>query len=565
MLSNSRTRDGGDDPAGLLFPTIGNSRLGSCVLCNTGGVVPKKLQMLFLGIMLAAQAATTAGPSSTAAPTPDPAAEKGNPIRLLQAPRVGPRPLVHMFPIQKHHSQAATLEETIDQCVMDEMAAVGTPGASVAVALDGQLIYQRGYGTKHRTQGGAVDADTYFRIGSVTQQLTAAAVMKQVDRGLVFLDDPVTRYVPGFEIGGYIPASRISIHNLLTHSSGFPDLYFDPNGSTDDEALGQWAAEQDDVVLHAPPGVFFNYSNPNFNLAGLVVERASGTPYREYMHQQVFGPAEMNRTTFDPEVVMADGNYTFGHFPYPGGTELIYAPNDYDNAVYAPAAYAFSTAGDLVHWAVTLMNGGGEVLTPASSSAMQTPQMNLDLLPGQGYGYGIFTEPFGDLEILQHGGNIWGWGAYLIWESDRQFAVAVLANSNESLPGAAFCIADAVLQPGPGPDVEDPADPSEWVRYEGEWVLSYRENIVLGGDIIVVDDDELMLLIWDTGSPFNEFFTLTHVGFNIFLADLDLDGEPESVFTFLDSGHPERPKWLRNRILVGSPRRPPLDPSHRLP
>ena len=524
-----------------------------------------RFQPLILGMVLAAQSVTAVDMPTVSSPSPVVPADMTNPLRIIQLPIPGPGPLVHPFPIRKHHGQILTIEETIDQCVTDEMARVGTPGASVAVAMDGQIIYRRGYGLKHRTEGGAVEVDTYFRIGSVTKQLTAAAVMQQVEQGLVFLDDAVTVYVPELQLGGIYPASRISIHNLLTHSSGFPDLPFQPMGPTDDAALAEWASGQDDVVLHAPPGVFFNYSNPNFNLAGRVIETASGTPYRDYMHDRVFGPAGMTRTTFDPEVVMADGNYAFGHLRYPGGAELIYAPDDYDNAVFAPAGYAFSTAGDLVHWAITLMDGGGEVLTPASSSMMQKVHTDLDLLPGQGYGYGIFVEPFGDLEIRQHGGNIWGWGAYLVWEIDSRFAVAVLANTFESLPSAAYCIADAVLQPGLGPDWEDPADPAEWSRYEGEWELSYRENIVLGGDIIVVNDNELMFLIWDPGSPFNEFFTLTHVGFNIFLADLDLDGEPESEFTFLDSGNPDRPKWLRNRILVGSPRRPPLRPDGRTP
>ncbi len=515
-------------------------------------------RLLLLLILFATQ-----GAIATERPQPSSAAPDASDIQVSQRPNLGPGPLGFRYPINKDFIDDETMEEVIDGCVTAAMTAAGTPGASVAVALDGQIVYREGYGVKHRTEGGAVDADTFFRVGSITKQFTAAAAMQQVEDGLVFLNDPVTRYVPELVIGGHCPASRISIHNLLTHTSGFPDLYFNANGPTDDAALGQWAAEQGDVVLHAPPGVFFNYSNPNFNLVGLVVERAAGVPYRRYMEEQVFGPAGMTRTTFDPEVVMADGNYTYGHLMFAGGADLIYAPDDYDNAVYAPAGYAFSTTGDLVHWAVTLMNGGGEVVSPESSALMQEPHVDLELLPGQGYGYGIVAEPFGDLDIRQHEGYVAGWGGYLIWESDRRFAVAVLGNTYDSLSGAAYCVADAVLQPGPGPEVEDPADPSEWVHWEGEWNFTYRDSYPLVGDVTVVNDDELLLLLWDPDSVFNEFFTLTHVGFNIFLADLDFDGEPDVNFTFLDSGDPKKPKWMRSRILVGSPRRPPLVPSQR--
>jgi len=202
-------------------------------------------------------------------------------------------------------------------------------------------------------------------------------VMQQVEAGTVFLDDPVTRFVPELDIDGHIPADRITVHHLLTHTSGYPDLGFDPEGPTGDQALADWAADQSDVILHAPPGVFFNYSNPNFNLAGLVAERASGIPYGDYMQTRVFEPAGMTRTAFDPTAVIADGNYSYGHFEIGSGIELIYAPDDYDNSVYAPAGYAFSTAGDLVGWALTLIDGGGDVLSQASADTMQTAHVSL--------------------------------------------------------------------------------------------------------------------------------------------------------------------------------------------
>jgi hypothetical protein len=182
---------------------------------------------------------------------------------------------------------------------------------------------------------------------------------------------------------------------------------------------------------------------------------------------------------------------------------------------------------------------------------MQSPQIDLELVPGYSYGYGVFIEPFGELTLRQHGGNIWGWGAYLVWEAEHGFAVAVLANTFESLPAAAYCIADYALAQGSTPPPPDPSDPAAWSRFEGVWDFTTRTSYPLEGEITVEDDDELSLFLWDAHSGWTAAFTLEHAGYGIFLADLDEDGIPESDFEFLDRGFPEQVNWLRNRGLVG--------------
>ncbi|MFQ5594401.1 MAG: serine hydrolase domain-containing protein, partial [Anaerolineae bacterium] len=151
---------------------------------------------------------------------------------------------------------------TIDACVQQEMAQLDVPGTAIAIALDGEMVYERGYGVKHREEGGAVDSNTLFRIGSTTKMMTAAAVMQQVDRGAVDLQAPVTDYVPEFDVSGPWPASDMSVWNLLTHSTGFPDRLFftDIDGPRTESALTEWAGDQSEVRLYAPPGSFWNYS-----------------------------------------------------------------------------------------------------------------------------------------------------------------------------------------------------------------------------------------------------------------------------------------------------------------
>jgi CubicO group peptidase (beta-lactamase class C family) len=243
------------------------------------------------------------------------------------------------------------------------------------------------------------------------------------------------------------------------------------------------------------------------------------------MASRVFGPAGMTRTTFDPAVVAADGNAASGHDNTAPSGEVTYSPDGYDNGAYAPAGYA--------------------------------------------YGYGVFVEPFYDLTVRQHGGNIWGWGSFLLWHPERRFAVAVLANTFQSLPDAAYCIADAVLEPDHSVVPSYPADPDRIRFFEGVYEATLvaepppRPYPVLGE--VIRDGDELLLMLWDPNSLWFDVWPLEHVALDLFLADVDEDGTPDLDLSFLTSaGTPERVRWLRMRPLVGTPQVAPRSGS-RLP
>ncbi|MFH1177581.1 MAG: serine hydrolase domain-containing protein [Acidobacteriota bacterium] len=492
------------------------------------------------------EAAPAATPALVTAHVPNPAAD------LLPAP-VLPLLPADRSPLGAYATQAATLEQAIDQCVQADMTANRTPGAAVAVAIDGNLLYQHGYGVKHRRNGGAVDASTVFRIGSITKQMTAAAVMQQVEAGRVNLDDPLTQFVPELELAGRWPASAITVRHLLTHTAAYPDNLTSISGPTGDDALSKWVATQTQVRLHAPPGSFWNYSNPNFVLAGLVAERASGIPYRQYMPAQVWGPAGMTATTLSPADAMAGGNYSFGHYENPyTGAEVIAAPDSYDNGSVAPAGWAFSTAPDLVRWALLLTDGGGAVLTPASAEQMEQPQVSLGYTPGLFYGYGIMVEDYKGLDLRQHGGSLAGWGAMLIWERERRFAVALLANTTTALTRAAYCVVDAVLQPANVPPPDYHTDPATWRPYAGSYLFTdsfgttFRARVELAQRQLFVNFSELP-------PPQTTYRTpLVQLYLDTFLLDGNADGELDMDVTFIRSGAASAPpRWLRNRNAVG--------------
>ena len=460
----------------------------------------------------------------------------------------------------------------IDAFVQSEMAAYGFPGAQIAIAMDGEVVHARGFGLKHRDRSDPVDAETQFRIGSVTKMMTAAGVMYQVDRGLD-LSQPLQDFVPEFELADPNAAANITVWNLLTHSSGIPEIQTgrDVNGPQTPEALSEWAGSLGSVRSFAPPSSFWNYSNPNFSLAGLVAERASGQIYNQFMAEKIWGPAGMTSTTLLPDEVMARGNFTYGHGVDPAtGEPVIYAPDAYDNWEFAPAGFAFATASDLVRFASLLMDGGGDVLSKSAVEYMQTPAIDLGTLPGNAYGYGIMIEPFNDLLLRHHAGNMLGWGAYVLWSPEHRFAVSTLNNGDGNLTASLVCALEAMTGE-PLPSVPDySTDPSEWQAYTGEYmIVDNLFRLLYGWDrwlhpaavtLETVDMTPTLRLsvpgVPDFINPSVGFSrTLTQATLNTFYLDADLDGSPDPTWSasFIEGLDGEQEaRWIRNRLWVGT-------------
>jgi len=452
----------------------------------------------------------------------------------------------------QHGKRTKTTAEAIDRCVQADMARLGAPGAAVAVMLDGEILRATGYGVRGRGTTEAVDSRTVFRIGSVTKMMTAAVLMQQVELGRVDLDAPITDYLPEFKVGGRWPAELIKVHHALTQATGFPDT-INRFLEVGDTALSRWAAAQATMELYAPPGSFWNYSNPNFMLAGLVAERAARVPYRDLYKESLWEPAGMHSTTFDPVEVVARGNYAVGYY-HDTETNRDYDVEPGDNDIWAagPAGMAFSTVEDLVRWALLLMDGGGPVLSPWSAATMQDPHQWTHFTPDLYYGYGVMNEVYNGLDVRQHGGNVAGFGTYLLWVPDRRFAVALLTNVTPSLSEAAYCIVDEVLEPDPIDQPDLTTDPSTWGRYVGEYVVTETDGTSAPATVFM-DGTRLMASIEDPSAPGVTYTTeLVQVYQDTFLFDSDGDGSVETDITFCErEGNPGFTMWMRNRQAVG--------------
>ena len=366
-------------------------------------------------------------------------------------------------------------------CVQREMAG-GILGAQVAVAKDGQVVMNEGFGRKHKDRPDPVDAGTQFRIGSSTKMLTAGGMMRLVDRGLVDLDLPLSRYVPEVRFAEPSVEDRVTIRDLLQHTSGLPDNSVtgeaDLYGKPDPAAMGRWVLSQGRTKPHNPPGRFWNYSSANYMYAGYVIERVSGKTFQDYMKSEVFEPAGMSDTTMVASEVEARGNFAFGHWNdiFHGRLD-IWKPTEQDNWARHPTGYAHSTASDLVSWATLLMDGGGNVMTPKSARLMTSPLVFLDQRADEHYGFGVFSSRHRSLDTNHHAGSAWGWMATVDWVPSEHFAVATLTNGFGALYGSATCAIDAFV-PSPSaplPGGSCPQDKAFWPAmvgpYDGETYL----------------------------------------------------------------------------------------------
>lgn len=214
---------------------------------------------------------------------------------------------------------------SIDALVDEEVRAQGLPGIAFGVVVDGELAYAKGFGVTDLVTKAKPDADTVYRIGSITKSFTALAVLALRDEGALGLDDPLTRFLP--EAGGLVYPTRdtpsITIRQLLTQTSGLPRLgsfdYTLPDRELSEEEVLKSLAG---FPLENAPGSSYGYSNLGFGLLGIAVGRASHTSLRAVVGKKIFEPLGMTSSGWDPAGVPAGRIAT----PYKRGASGALAP-----------------------------------------------------------------------------------------------------------------------------------------------------------------------------------------------------------------------------------------------
>ena len=416
----------------------------------------------------------------------------------------------------------------VDAIVAEWMARPGAAGLQVAVAIGDQLVVDKGYGLAEVELQVPVTAETVFRIGSITKQFTAAAVMKLDEAGSLDIDAPFATYYPGFPTGEH----TVTVRHLLTHTSGIKsytglgEKWFRtiPLEVTADELL----ALVRDVPFDFAPNERFLYNNTGYYLLGLVIEQAAGKPYDRYVSEDLLRGLDLPRTRYGHNDEIIPGRAE--------GYRLIDGKlqNDQPIGMSQPGAAGalVSTASELVRWQRALVSG--KVVSAESYGLMTTPHVLADGHP-TGYGFGLSSSELGAHRSVAHGGGINGFNSMLAYYPDDALSVAVLSNSEGlSSSQVAEKIAQAVLGVEP-PRVEDlPVSAGEVSRLTGTYHL---EGTAL--DMRIWGEGG-KLFTQATGQGQSRLLRQSDGGFR---ADLDNDvriefdaGEPAPAFTLFQGG-----------------------------
>jgi len=309
---------------------------------------------------------------------------------------------------------------------MDEaVQAFATEGrfmGSVLVARGDKVVLSKGYGSANLEWGLPNDPTTKFRLGSVTKQFTAAAILLLEERGKLKIDDPVKAYLPD------APAAwdKVTIYHLLTHTSGIPSFTSFPDYRTSEATPStpeQLVARFRDKPLEFGPGEKWNYSNSGYVLLGYILEKASGEEYAKFIKKNIFDPLGMNDSGYDSNSTIIP-HRAAGYEPGSNGpvnTSYIHM------SIPFSAGALYSTTEDLLRWERGLF--GGKLLSAASLEKMTTPYKN-----DYAFGVGVITKE-GVKEIV-HGGGIEGFSTYLAYYPSDKLTVVVLCNLVSSNPEA---------------------------------------------------------------------------------------------------------------------------------
>lgn len=333
---------------------------------------------------------------------------------------------------------------------------------SVLVAKDGAVVFEKSYGSANLEWGIPNTADTKFRIGSLTKQFTAAAILLLEERGKLKVEDPISRYLPS------APASwqAVMIHQLLNHTAGIPDYSNLPDNRVWQRSPAtpeQLVAHFRDLPLEFAPGSKFRYSSSGFVLLAWIVERVSGQSYEAFLQENIFTPLAMKDSGYDSNTTLLPKRAA-GYMASPAG----FANAPYvDMQVPSGAGALYSTTRDLLRWTTALF--GGRVLSAASLEKMTTPG-------GNDNGYGLVVGLVKGRKVIRHAGMIEGFSSHLAYYPDAKAVVIVLANvygtATGELPSllAALALGETVTLPGERKEATVPVATLQ--RYVGVYQLT---------------------------------------------------------------------------------------------
>lgn len=320
-------------------------------------------------------------------------------------------------------------QQKVDQ-IFAEYARPGSPGCALGVIRDGNFVYRKGYGMGSVELGVPLSAESVFYMGSVSKQFTAAAVVLAQEQGYLSLDDDARKYIP--EIPDY--GHKITLRQMLHHTSGFRDFLTLFALAGRDVAEVHSEAEIIDMItrqkgLNNMPGQEWLYSNTNYYLLGVVIERATKKSLAEFAAENIFKPLGMTHTRFYDDHTLVLPGRVAAYEPGKDGKFLVDWSTGYD---IVGAGGLMSTVDDLLLWDRNFYQnklGKGTLVKELQTKGVLNDGKQIS------YALGLEISSYRGLPTVGHSGALYGYRTNLLRFPEQRFSVVCLCNLESSAPG----------------------------------------------------------------------------------------------------------------------------------
>jgi CubicO group peptidase (beta-lactamase class C family) len=317
----------------------------------------------------------------------------------------------------------------VEQTIEAARQTLGVPGAAIVIVKDDHVIFQKGFGLRNAERNLPVTPETLFAIGSCTKAFTAMAAVMSADRGKLSLDDSPKKYLPYFRLQDPEAEARITVRDLMTHSSGLmrTDLVWIPGVLTRKEVIKAAGLAEPTARLHER----FQYQNIMYSAAGEVVARANRSSWEEDVARRFFRPLGMRSTNTSIKEMRRFADFASG-YNLNGQTAVKVPMRDVTSA--APAGAINSNLKDMAQW-VRLMLGNGVFEGKRFVSEQGFDELTKEQIAFGAYGYGLgwFIGEWRGHRMLFHGGNVDGFNAMVALLPDQNIGFAILTNVFSSL------------------------------------------------------------------------------------------------------------------------------------
>jgi CubicO group peptidase (beta-lactamase class C family) len=320
------------------------------------------------------------------------------------------------------NKQDKLLSKKLDQLLSSKFKPT-EPGCAVLIARKSEVIYKNAFGSANLELNVPIKPDMVFKIASITKQFTAVAILQLVEQGKISLQDSVQQYIKDFPAKGY----RITIENLLTHTSGLKDYLQVDYAATNME---RWDMEPRQIIdsfknipLEFEPGTKFTYSNTGYFLLGYIIEKISGKSYQAYILDNLLKPLGLKHTYFDTSNIVIPNRVN----GYGKDGEVLRNADFWSPTIAYAAGGLLSNTEDLFKW-----HKGLYAYKILKEETLKKAFTSFKLKDGTstGYGYGWYLKDAGGIKSIEHSGVINGFLSNEIYYPAEDVFITTLFNSD---------------------------------------------------------------------------------------------------------------------------------------